>query len=512
MHIFLYGPSGSGKSTVGQALGGMLNLPFIDLDTEIERVVGMTIPQLMTEHGEQAFRDSESTILQKVINYADAVIALGGGALLREENRALAEETGRVVYLDADLPTLVERLSKDENKRPLLAGDLESKHAALLERRAVHYDPFVLRVDASQPFEQVSWVIQRALGRYHVRGMGQGYDVLVQENGLDQLGNLLKSRGLGGAVLVVSDDNVSPLYAEGVLKALESAEFTTSLLGIPVGEEYKTLESVSTIWHGCLEAGLDRNSTVLALGGGVVGDLTGFAASTYMRGVPWVNVPTTVLSMVDASLGGKTGFDLPEGKNLIGSFHPPRLVLADPNTLSTLPDSEFRSGLAEVVKHGVIADNDLFELCSNGIEQVNENLDHIVHRAMGVKVKIIQEDPFEQGVREALNLGHTIGHAVELVSGFEIRHGEAVSIGMIAEARLAERLTVAEPGLSDAMMDTLTRLGLPVEIPAGLPRDEIIRAMKMDKKKAAGVVRFALPVRIGEVRVGVDVENLEVVL
>ena len=215
------------------------------------------------------------------------------------------------------------------------------------------------------------------LGRYHVRGMGQGYDVLVRENGLDQLGEMLKSRGLGGPVLVVSDTNVAPLYAERVLSSLQTAGYTTSSLVIPAGEEHKTLETVSSIWRGCLEAGLDRKSTVLALGGGVVGDLAGFAASTFMRGMPWVNVPTTVLSMVDASMGGKTGFDLPEGKNLIGAFHPPRLVLADPNTLSTLPDSEFRSGLAEVVKHGVIADPDLFELCSHGIEQVKENLGYI---------------------------------------------------------------------------------------------------------------------------------------
>jgi len=509
MHIFLYGLSGTGKSTVGNILAQALNLPFVDLDAEIKNTVGQSIPEFMAAQGENAFRDVETDVLKNAVDTTDKVVALGGGTLLREENRSLAEETGRVVFLDADVPTLVARLWQDENKRPLLAGELASKLAALLDSRRAHYDSFSLRLEASQAPERTAWDAQRSLGRYHVRGMEQSYDVLVQVNVLDQIGEMLRSHGLGEPVLVLSDTNVGPLYAERVLRSLGAAGFETSSLAIPAGEEYKTLETISSIWHACLEAGLDRKSTLLVLGSGVVGDLGGFAASTFMRGVPWVNVPTTLVSMVDASMGGKTGFDLPEGKNLIGAFHPPRLVLADPSTLSTLPDPEFRSGMGEVVKHGVIADPDLFELCSHGIKQVKENLDYIIRRAMGVKVKIIQEDPYEQDLRTALNLGHTIGHAVELVSEFEIRHGEAVSIGMVAEARLAERLAVADKGLSDALVKTLTGLGLPVEIPPDLSRADIIRAMKMDKKKAAGVVRFALPVRIGEVRLGVEIENLE---
>ncbi len=512
MHIFLYGPTGSGKSSVGSALAQVLNLPFIDLDAEVERAIGQGISQFMTEQGEVSFRDAESNVLQKVVDNADMIVALGGGALLREGNRSLVEATGQVVFLDANMSTLVARLSEDENKRPLLAGELESNLASLLKSRQAHYDSFRLRVDTTGSPEQVAWEVQCSLGCYHVHGMGPGYDVLVQENELDQLGAMLTARGLSGPVLVVSDTNVAPLYNERVMSSLQAAGYVTSSLAIPAGEKYKKLETVLSIWRGCLEAGFDRKSMVLALGGGVVGDMAGFAASTFMRGVPWVNVPTTVLSMVDASLGGKTGFDLPEGKNLVGSFHPPRLVLADPNTLSTLPDSEFCSGLAEVVKHGVIADPDLFEFCSDGIKYVKENLGHVLRRAMGVKVKIIQEDPYEKGIRAALNFGHTIGHAVELVSDFEIRHGEAVSIGMVAESKLAERLAVADKGLSDTLAKTLAELDLPVEVPESLPRANIIRAMKMDKKKVAGVVRFTLPVRIGEVRVGVEIEKLEDIL
>jgi 3-dehydroquinate synthetase len=213
--------------------------------------------------------------------------------------------------------------------------------------------------------------------------------------------------------------------------------------------------------------------------------------------------------MVDASLGGKTGFDLPEGKNLAGAFYPQRLVLADPGVLSTLPERELRAGLAEAVKHGVIADPELFDLCARGWASVSACLPEVVRRGMAVKVEIIEADPYEQGIRAALNLGHTVGHALELVSRFSLLHGEAVAIGMVAEARLAERLSVAGRGVSETLADILLGLGLSVEIPQYMDRGQLIHAMKVDKKKAAGVVRFALPVRIGEVKVGVEVRDLE---
>ncbi|MFZ5912190.1 MAG: 3-dehydroquinate synthase [Chloroflexota bacterium] len=512
MHIFLYGPSGTGKSTTGKALAAALNLPFVDLDADIERTAGKSIPDIMNGQGERFFRDLETAAVKRAVSGPEAVIALGGGALLRDENRALAESTGQVILLEADLSTLAARLSQDANKRPLLAGELEAKLSALLARRQAHYASFPLRVDASQTPERTAWDIQRLTGRYHLRGMGIGYDVLMQAGGLDQLGGMLKARQFGGPVLVASDGNVAPHYAGRVLDSLRKAGYSAAQVTIPAGEMYKTVETVMSLWRGALEAGLDRKSTIVALGGGVVGDLAGFAAATYMRGCNWVAAPTTLLAMVDASLGGKTGFDLPEGKNLVGAFHPPRLVLADPEALSTLPERELRAGLAEVVKHGVIADPGLFDLCDQGWENVIARLPEIVRRGMGVKVKVIEEDPYEQGSRAALNFGHTVGHAVELVSGFSLLHGEAVAAGMVAEARLAERLTVASPGLSEAIAGTLAALGLPVEIPANLARADLIRAVRVDKKKAAGVVRFALPVKIGEVKVGVEVKDLEAAL
>ena len=264
----------------------------------------------------------------------------------------------------------------------MLAGDVKNKLESLLARRAEHYNSFPLRVNVdNQSIEQIAWEIQKLLGLFRVHGMGAAYDVIVQAKAIDSLGEILKTKSISGRIAVVSDLNVAPIYGERLLKSLREAGCSADLIVIPAGEEFKTLDTVSSIWKSLLEHGLDRKSTVIALGGGVVGDMAGFAASTFMRGIAWIGVPTTLLSMVDASLGGKTGFDLPEGKNLIGSFHPPRLVLADPEVLSTLPEVEFRSGLAEVVKHGVIADPELYNLCSKGIDFVKQNINDIVKQS-----------------------------------------------------------------------------------------------------------------------------------
>jgi 3-dehydroquinate synthetase len=239
--------------------------------------------------------------------------------------------------------------------------------------------------------------------------------------------------------------------------------------------------------------------------------MAGFAASTYMRGVPWICIPTTLLSMVDASIGGKTGFDLPQGKNLIGSFYPPKLVLADPGLLGTLPQRELFSGMAEVVKHGIISDPELFRLCACGWGWVKDNLEQMAKRAMAVKIKVIEQDPYERGFRAALNLGHTVGHAVELVSKFKLHHGEAVAIGLVVEAKFAERIGLAELGLSNTIAGVLAGYGLPVAIPESLPREEILRATRVDKKKDAKKIRFALPVSVGSVQL-VEVTDVESVL
>src|SRR5215216_973570 len=499
-HIFLYGPVGAGKSTIGKILARNLNLPFVDSDQVIETNVGMSISQIMAEQGEIACRDLETAALKQIVDLTESVIALGGGALLRDENRSLVENKGRVIFLGAEFDTLFARLHSDSNKRPLLTGNLKAKLSTLLERRGEHYNsfPWKVHVDGKKP-EQIADQIQVLLGRHHLSAMEE-YDVIV-----DQVSNLPNFPMHNP--IVVTDENVAKFHLAKIKQAV--GQDAKSVI-VPAGEEHKKLETISYLWKSFLKNGLDRKSTVIALGGGVIGDMTGFAAATYMRGINWIAVPTTLLSMVDASIGGKTGFDLPEGKNLIGAFYPPKLVLVDPQLLQTLPERELISGMAEVVKHGMISDPELFELCGRGLDWGKANLDAVVKRAMAVKIKIIEEDPYERGFRAAFNLGHTVGHAVELVSRFELRHGEAIAIGMVIETKYAERIRLAKPGLAQDIARVLSKLGLPTSIPKEMPGDEIIRAMRVDKKKNANATRFALPKEIGQVEL-VEVIDLEMV-
>jgi 3-dehydroquinate synthase len=420
----------------------------------------------------------------------------------------------------------VARLAATSEERPLLAsnnsdGDLGAALQALLARRSEHYASFPLQLDTgSADTASVVWEAQILLGAFHVSGMassaagmpedprGLGYDVRVQAGGLAALGEALRVRGLRGPLALVTDENVAALHLHRPLKSLHEADYPSQPIVVPAGEESKDISTLTFLWEAFLEMGLERGSTVVALGGGVVGDLAGFAAASYKRGVPWVAAPTTLLAMADSSLGGKTGIDLRQGKNLVGAFHAPRLVLSDPSTLDTLPEEELRAGLAEVVKAGIIGDPALFNKCSEGWAAVQSDWDEVVRRAMAVKIQVIEADPFEHGRRAALNLGHTVGHAVELAANFAMKHGQAVAIGMVVEARLAERVGLAEKGLAEEIAVVLRGLGLPTEVPAGLDKRAILEGMQVDKKRAGGKVRFALPVRVGEVRVGVEVERL----
>lgn len=516
-HIFLYGPPGSGKSTVGRELAGLLKRTFIDLDDVIEKESGASIPELM-KNGEGHFRDIESNVLAQVTKQPAGVIALGGGALLREANRRCAEESGEIVFLDGDLPTLLANLSGDQTARPLLAGNLQEKLPLLLEERKEHYLSFprCVRLEKTssrgQPktsldlANEIIWALD--LMKIHTVN-NKSYDVIVRKNSLDSLGSLMQARRLSGPVVLIADDNVAGLYGRLALESLRRAGYAASLLTFPAGEDSKTLKTVSNLWDGMVAAGLDRKGTVVALGGGVTGDLAGFAAAAFMRGVRWVGVPSTLLSMVDSSLGGKTGFDLPQGKNLVGAFHDPELVLVDTRLLDSLPPREFVSGMAEVIKHGLISDPELFAITRLGLDFCKEQIDEVIRRAMTVKIRIVESDPLERGVRAALNLGHTIGHAVEKASGYKLSHGEAVSIGLVSESILAEELGIARRGLTRDFIPVLNTIGLPVLIPENISDGELIAAMKVDKKKAAGVIRFSLPVDVGDVRVGVEINDLE---
>jgi len=511
--IFIYGPSGTGKSTAGRILAENLNLPFVDLDDQIEAKSKMSITEIFRTEEESGFRERESQALRSVLDSGQLVIALGGGALISTVNRDLAVENGQVVVLKAPIDVLLTRLGQDQTHRPLLSGDAGTRLQNLLIERGPHYDSFLNQVETGDKSpEDVAWQLEVQLGMFHLRAMASrknpGYDVRVIPGGLDDLGEMLLARGLNGPVVIVTDKNVGKYYLKRVLKSIQRSGYEPHNITILPGEENKTLDTVSQIWDGFLAAKIERGSTIVGLGGGVVGDLAGFAAATYLRGVPWVAVPTSLLAMVDSGMGGKTGADLPKGKNLIGAFHPPRLVLVDPDVLKSLPRIEFNNGMAEVFKHGVIADPELMRICADNPTQSDSvGLFKLVRQGIAVKAKIIEDDPYEAGFRAALNYGHTVGHGVELVSNFRIRHGEAVSIGMVVESKLAEIIGLASGGLSKEIAKSLESIGLPVSIPPELDKAEIIAAMKRDKKVAGGRVKFALPAAIGDMRVGIQVEH-----
>jgi 3-dehydroquinate synthase len=311
------------------------------------------------------------------------------------------------------------------------------------------------------------------------------------------LGGLLAEGGLREPFVVLADSEIAATHGAAAAEALGGA-----VVAVPSGEANKNLDTVRHLYQACLAQGLDRNGAIVAVGGGVTGDVAGFVAATFMRGVAWANVPTTVLAMADSALGGKVGVDLPEGKNLVGAFHPPRVVAADADVLVSLPEVEARCGLAEIIKSGLIGDAVLFE----GMRRGDMGLEEGIRRAAAVKAGIVNADPFERGERATLNLGHTIGHGVEAASGFQLRHGEAVAIGLAAEARLAERMGLAEAGLADEIGACLRGAGLPVRAP-GLDGEAVRTLMNSDKKKAGGKLKFALPRRVGEVVWGIEVNE-----
>ncbi len=438
--IFLYGAPASGKTTLGEKLAARLGCDFVDLDAEIVARAGRSIPEIFAQDGETYFRDLESAALQDVIATREGVVALGGGTLLREANRQLAETAGAVFCLATPTADELERrIGSAAGSRPL---------GNKAQERAAHYASFPQRIDAT--FEVGPSLVL----------VGEGIAQPILE-----------------PLPYVTDSHVAALY---------ETRLPPPLTVIPAGEEHKTPATVQALWSAFAQAGLGRQDTIAAVGGGVTGDLTGFAAATWMRGIDWINIPTTLLSMVDASTGGKTGCDLPEGKNLAGAFHPPKLVVIDTAFLQTLPPAILADGKAEMIKHELIG--------GCGRDTIAANL--------AVKVGIVQQDPLEKtGLRVLLNCGHTIGHAVEKLSNYTISHGSAVAIGCVAEAALAVKLGLASPTWQKELAAVFRAAGLPTALPAQLTIKELVPVMAGDKKKGKGsVVTFALPCGWGDVR------------
>ena len=331
----------------------------------------------------------------------------------------------------------------------------------------------------------------------------RSYDIRIKPGVLGEIGQRLSSLGVKGKVGVVTNSIVGRLYAPGVLRSLRAAGWDASTIVLPDGERAKSMRSVSAILDSLVTARFERGSVLVALGGGVIGDLTGFAASIYMRGIPFVQVPTTLVAQVDSSVGGKTGVNHPLGKNLIGTFFQPRLVLVDPDTLRTLPPREWVAGLAEVIKYGVIADETFFAYLEQHMDRLlkldAEPVGHVIARSCEIKASVVERDERESDLRRILNYGHTIGHALESLGGYrKLIHGEAVAIGMVQEADLARHLGLCAPDVVERQRTLVRRAGLPDALPE-TTFGRLWAAMQHDKKVVQGRVYCVLPERIGRV-------------
>jgi shikimate kinase/3-dehydroquinate synthase len=517
-NLVLTGFMGTGKTRLGRELARRLDRPLVDMDALIEARAGKSILRIFAEDGEPAFRRMEADLCRELSAESGLVIATGGGALIDAANRQAMMRQGVVICLTGDADEIQRRLGQgDALDRPLLdVPDPQAEIVRLLAERQEAYAAIPWQVDTTglSVDAVVDRVVQLAGSvTLRVSHPGGTYPIHIGDGLLRHVGGALRATGAipGDRVAVVSNPVVEPLYGEQIDAALRSAGYWPVFCTIPDGEQHKTLDTVAALYDRFLEGGLDRSGGVVSLGGGVTGDVVGFAAATFMRGIPFVQVPTTLLSMVDASVGGKVGVDLPQGKNLAGAFKQPVLVVIDPEVIATLRDEEVRSGMAEAIKHGIIGAPELFaELESPASADRSAISTSWLARMLDVKIQIVEADPFEQGRRAVLNLGHTVAHALERLSDFSLRHGEAVAIGIVAAARISAEMGRAGASLPGRIEAALAAWGLPVRCPP-FDVETIGEVMLHDKKRRGSSLRWVLPEAIGHVEVTDDVPDQTVI-
>ena len=501
-NLVITGFMGTGKSAVAQRVAAALGRTMVDMDAEIERRAGTSIPQIFEHQGETAFRRLEIDLCRELAEQSGLVIATGGGTLVSEEAREIMGRTGDLFCLDCAPQELLRRLEGDDGRPMLWGEDRALRLRSLLAARRPAYAAVPWHVDTTMrsPDEVAAEVMALHRGdprAWRVRTPTGSYPVLMGGGSLSHVGALLRARDVVGSVAVVSDENVWPLYGRQLMAGLADSGVPAASVVLPPGERHKTLATVATLYDRFVDADLTRTGVVVAMGGGVITDMAGFAASTFMRGVPVVPVPTTLLSMVDAGVGGKVAVDHPRGKNLVGAFVEPMLVLLDPEVLASLPDAEYRAGLAEIIKAGVIADPELFAAFEGG---ATPDRSWMVERALQVKIDVVEEDPYERGRRAVLNLGHTFAHAFEVLADYRLHHGLAVSIGMAAAAHLAEIRGRCSAETRERIVATLAAHDLPVTYDDAPPA-AVYAAMSTDKKRRGSHLRFVLPAEIGQVTV-----------
>ena len=553
--IVLVGLMGCGKSSVGKRLAARLGLPFMDADEEIERAAAKSINEIFADHGEQHFRDGERRVISRLLDSGPMVLATGGGAYMHPATRAKIHESGISVWLRADLPVLMRRVSKRDTRPLLRTGNPEATMRNLIETRYPVYAEADLTVESRDEAHEVivTEIIHRILAltapaaaddaskadtqqmtrklsaassdTAPVRTVGvdlanRSYDVLIGTGLIANAGRLIKERIGAVKCGIVTDENVAAHHLAALEESLRAQGMLAGSIILKPGEGTKSFRELAPLCERLLEMGLERGDVVVPFGGGVIGDLAGFAAGILRRGARFVQIPTSLLAQVDSSVGGKTGINTPQGKNLIGVFHQPNLVLADTNVLTTLPPREVRAGYAEVAKYGLLGDAAFFSWLEANWRGVFGNsgpdLTHAIETSVKAKAAIVARDEHETGDRALLNLGHTFGHALEAWTGYSDRmlHGEGVSIGMCLAFRLSEHLGLSPKGTAERVTRHLQAVGLPVhinDIPGGkADPDELMRLMAQDKKVQRGRLTFILVRGVGEAFVTRDVDPSDV--
>ncbi|MFL5760365.1 MAG: 3-dehydroquinate synthase [Thermomicrobiales bacterium] len=529
--IVLIGFSAGGKSTVARLLAERLGWLAIDIDEHIIAEFTKSIPEIFAEHGEVEFRTAEQRLLSRALSAERVVIATGGGAVIDPSvwsDDLLRSPGTLVVALDLSPEIVFARLREqsaaegEDAERPMLAGnDPLARIQSLKSSRQAAYDraDLTLVVDQLSPDEvtaELASIVEGNDGAPNVtlQTPSGASEMFIAPDAVKRLGALMKERWpTANRVWLITDAHVGRLHQESVFEVLRNAGFNFDGFAVPPGETSKSLEGAATLYDWLLSRGIERGDIVVALGGGVIGDLAGFVAATCLRGVGLVQVPTSLLAMVDSSVGGKTGINHRTGKNLIGAFYQPPLVVIDSQFLRTLPPRELASGWAEVIKHGVIQRstpggdwNDLLPILERNGKRLRAleepAFSYVVRRNVALKAAVVEADEREAGIRAYLNFGHTLGHAVE-AAGYRYLHGEAIAVGMLAESRISAEFGLFDGKSVDRIEKVVGEFGLPSS--ADVDRADVLALIGSDKKRTAGKLRWVLPTTGGGVTIRDDV-------
>jgi shikimate kinase/3-dehydroquinate synthase len=530
--IFLTGLPGSGKSSVGRSMAALLGWNFIDTDDLLAGQSGMPVGQVLTELGEERFRQLESELLRTAAYSEKVVIATGGGAVISAANREFMRERGLTVYLQVSVETAWQRIQQHLEQsgasvvRPLVVGDDGPQRLRrLYETRKGWYEEAPAHIDTEQhtPELLAHRLVAYALTSGLLASPGAPREVITQQlltstsqgvvewGGLHHLPATLRSYELPRRLFIVTDSAVGALYARPLQDVLEEDGFQPHVFTIPAGEASKSFVCFQRIIDWLVQQKAEQKEAIIALGGGVVGDLAGFVASCYQRGVPLVQVPTTLLAQVDSAIGGKTGINHALGKNLIGAFYQAKLIYADPAFLLTLPERVYREGWAEIIKYAMILDAELFNILEEQVGALLARdaglLSAIIARCMRMKMDIVQRDERDGGLRNILNYGHTFGHALEAITEYGTwLHGEAVAIGMEVAARIAVASGLLSQEDAKRQHNLLQAFGLPMQC-SGVDIDAVMMAMQRDKKVRAGNTRWVLLTGIGHADVFSNIDT-----